>query len=58
MIPRLALAAALAAATPAHAARAVYDFNPGWRLAVGDPPGAAGPAFDDGGWRAVSLPHA
>jgi hypothetical protein len=58
MIPRLVLAAALAVAVPAHAARAVYDFNPGWRLAVGDPADAAAPAFDDGAWRAVSLPHA
>ena len=55
---RLALLLALAAAVPAHAARALYDFNPGWKLTVGDPANAARPAFDDSGWKAVSLPHA
>ena len=55
---RLALLLALAAAVPAHAARALYDFNPGWKLTVGDPADAARPAFDDSGWKAVSLPHA
>jgi hypothetical protein len=55
---RLVLLAALAAAAPAHAARALYDFNPGWKLDVGDPPDAARPGFDDGAWKTVSLPHA
>lgn len=55
---RLVLLAALAAAAPAHAARALYDFNPGWKLDVGDPPDAARPGFDDGAWKAVTLPHA
>ena len=30
--------------------RAVYNFNPGWRFAFGDAPGAARPEFDDSGW--------
>ncbi|WP_322400761.1 glycoside hydrolase family 2 protein [Massilia luteola] len=55
---RFALAMALAAAAPAHAARALYDFNPGWKLIVGDPRDAARPGFDDGAWKPVSLPHA
>ena len=58
MNSRLALLLALAAAVPAHAARALYDFNPGWKLAVGDPADAARPNLDDSGWKAVSLPHA
>jgi hypothetical protein len=53
-----ALLMALAAAAPAHAARALYDFNPGWKLVVGDPQGAARPDFDDGTWKSISLPHA
>ena len=43
---------------PAHAARAVYNFNPEWRLAVGDDVRAARPAFDDGAWKRVTLPRA
>jgi len=62
MTPRSALLAALAAlcagTAPAHAARALYDFNPGWKLAVGDPADAANPGFDDSAWKAISLPHA
>ncbi|MGH8853104.1 MAG: glycoside hydrolase family 2 protein, partial [Telluria sp.] len=50
--------AALVAAAPVHAERAQYDFNPGWKLHVGDPAGAAEAAFDDAGWRAVTLPRA
>jgi hypothetical protein len=53
----LALAALLASA-PAHAERAQYDFNPGWKLLVGDPSGAAQPGFDDAAWKAVTLPRA
>lgn len=52
------LLAALLAAAPAWAARAQYDFNPGWKLLVGDPPGAASPGFDDKLWKPVTLPRA
>lgn len=38
--------------------RANYNFNPGWRLSVGDPTNAAGVAFDDSAWKSVTLPHA
>lgn len=64
MTPRLcslplALAGLLsAAALPAQAERALYDFNPGWKLLVGDPSGAETPGFDDGAWKAVTLPRA
>ncbi|MFD1875256.1 glycoside hydrolase family 2 protein [Hymenobacter bucti] len=45
------------AAAPAPA-RAQYNFNPGWRVLVGDPAGAAAPGFADKSWRAVTLPQA
>jgi beta-galactosidase len=55
----LSLAGLLAAATlPAHAGRALHDFNPGWKLLVGDPADAAQPGFDDSAWKAVTLPRA
>jgi beta-galactosidase len=38
-------------------ARAIYNFNPGWKFAFGDTAGADRPAFDDSAWAAVSLPH-
>lgn len=44
--------------TPPVSSRAVYDFNPEWRLHVGDVPGAEAPAFDDSSWKPVALPHA
>jgi beta-galactosidase len=50
--------AALVASAPAYADRAQYDFNPGWKLLVGDPANAAQPAFDDAAWKAVTLPRA
>ncbi|MRV70233.1 DUF4982 domain-containing protein [Duganella sp. FT92W] len=52
----LLLAAALT--LPAHAERAVYNFNPEWRLAVADPAEAAQAAFDDSAWKKVTLPRA
>jgi hypothetical protein len=63
-LTRLASACALAgllsaALVPAaSAARASYDFNPGWKLMVGDPADASRPDFDDRAWKAVSLPRA
>ncbi len=32
-------------------------FNGGWKFHLGDAPGAEAPAFDDGAWRPLSLPH-
>lgn len=51
------MAAMLLAAACAQAGE-VYNFNPGWRLAVGDPAGAAQPEHADSGWQAVTLPRA
>ena len=53
------VAAAVLLATPARAQqqRAAYDFNPGWRMLVGDPAGAESPTFDDRAWKKVTLPH-
>lgn len=61
--PRLSLVlcvAAVFAVFTAEAAetRAVLNFNPDWRLFVGDPAGASEPAFDDSAWKAVTLPRA
>lgn len=53
----LLLAAPLQAANT-DTTRAVYDFNPGWKLLVGDAPDAAAAGFDDTRWKAVTLPHA
>ncbi|MES2465557.1 MAG: sugar-binding domain-containing protein, partial [Armatimonadota bacterium] len=51
-------AAGVRQSLPAAPARASFDFNRGWRLAVGDPPGAETPAFADDAWKPVTLPHA
>lgn len=57
--PRLlSLVLCLLAAASLHAERAVYDFNPGWRLLVGDPIEAAAPDYDDATWQTVTLPRA
>jgi len=58
LLPLAAVLFALSASAPAWAARAQYDFNPGWKLAVGDPAGAHLPGFDDGAWKPVTLPRA
>lgn len=42
----------------ANSPRIKYNFNPGWKLYVGDPAGAEAPGFNDGSWKAVTLPHA
>ena len=56
LISLLLAGSALHAAGPAP--RETLNFNPGWRLTVGDPAGAQAPAFDDSGWKPVTLPHA
>lgn len=51
--------AAVAGATAMHAApRKKYNFNSDWLLCVGDTPEATMPAFDDSGWKRVTLPRA
>lgn len=39
------------------AARETYNFNPGWKLFVGDPRGAETPSFNDAAWKSVTLPR-
>lgn len=54
LITLLLPALAFAAGSP----RIKYNFNPSWKLNVGDAPGAEQPGYDDSGWKAVTLPHA
>jgi beta-galactosidase len=42
---------------PPASPRTIYNFNPGWKFALGETDGAEQPAFDDSGWAGVSLPH-
>lgn len=45
----------VSSATPV---RKTYNFNPSWKLFVGDVEGAEKPGFDDSGWKEISLPYA
>ncbi len=45
------------ATAPSADARATYNFNPGWKLFVGDPAGADKSVFDDSAWKHVTLPR-
>ena len=38
-------------------ARTTYNFNPDWKLFVGDPSGAEAAGFDDASWKRVTLPR-
>ena len=38
--------------------RQKYNFNSDWKLMVGDIAGAEKPAYDDSGWKTVTLPQA
>ncbi|WP_245227980.1 glycoside hydrolase family 2 protein [Pedobacter petrophilus] len=38
--------------------RKIYNFNPGWKLFVGDQQGAESGEFDDSKWKSITLPHA
>jgi beta-galactosidase len=52
------LAIWLATVAAVHAAtRETVSFDPGWRFLKSDATGAERPTFDDGGWRAVDVPH-
>jgi beta-galactosidase len=42
----------------AFAQRVKYNFNPGWKLFVGDVKEASAPGFDDASWKKVTLPYA
>jgi len=39
-------------------ARTRFNFNPGWKMQVGDVTGAEAAGFDDTRWQDVALPHA
>jgi beta-galactosidase len=56
----LTIFAAVAAAQPATIdldSPTPQDFDAGWRFFLGDPLLADDPAFEDGDWRALDLPH-
>src|SRR5690349_7978721 len=38
--------------------RAKYNFNPDWKLLVGDPAGAEKADYDDSQWKNITTPHA
>ena len=59
-LPGLRVVAALllsCLAVPALAQRTQVSVNDGWRFWNDDAPGAEAPAFDDGSWGRVHLPH-
>lgn len=41
-----------------NAQRVKYNFNPGWKLFVGDPKDAYKPEFNDASWKNITLPRA
>jgi beta-galactosidase len=45
------------AAGDAPATRTSLDFDADWRFSLSDPANAMLPAFDDGGWRHLNVPH-
>lgn len=53
----LSLAALLLGIPAAGAGRRILSFDADWRFHLGDPTGAEKPEFDDGAWRALSVPH-
>ncbi|OUJ76312.1 DUF4982 domain-containing protein [Hymenobacter crusticola] len=53
----LGLTPNIKAASPPNP-RVKYNFNPGWRVYVGDAAGAETPSFDDAKWKPVTLPWA
>ena len=55
----LLIACSLAwAVNPPRTARTKFNFNPGWKMYVGDAAGAEAAAFDDAKWQSVTLPRA
>lgn len=54
----IALAGLSALFPAALPARETFNFNPGWRLEIGDFKGAEAASFNDKDWKAVTLPHA
>ncbi|WP_316807767.1 glycoside hydrolase family 2 protein [Pedobacter agri] len=48
----------IAANLQAQNTRKTYNFNPGWKLFVGDNENASATDFDDQTWKTITLPHA
>jgi beta-galactosidase len=48
----------IAFAQSGNRVRVTYNFNPGWKLFVGDAADAASPGFNDKDWKEITLPHA
>src|SRR6185503_15826898 len=42
----------------ANSQRVKYNFNPGWKVFVGDDPAASGINYNDANWKQVTLPYA
>jgi hypothetical protein len=42
----------------AQSQRTKYNFNPGWKVFVGDTAAAKEPAFNDAAWKNITLPYA
>lgn len=54
----LAVQGSVRAYSPPDSRRVKFNFNPGWKVFVGDPNVAQAVAFDDAGWKTVTLPCA
>ena len=53
----LLIAAFHLSASAAAQPRTVLSADADWKFFLGDPAGAEAPAFDDGSWRTVTVPH-
>ncbi len=53
-----ALSLLSAEVTPPSASRATYNFNPDWKVFVGNPTNAMLSEFADANWKRVTLPYA
>lgn len=58
MIRTLFFSLFLLSAFAAAAQRTRYNFNPGWKVFVGDAKGAEAGDFNDASWKTVTLPYA
>jgi beta-galactosidase len=54
----LLVAAMVIAATSIFSQRVKYNFNPEWKVFVGDDSTAISPSFNDSKWKSVTLPYA
>jgi len=57
VLPRVLVFALLLAGRPQAEARVTEDFDVNWRFSRGDFAGAMMPAFEDGSWRQLDVPH-